>query len=75
MLNQINYKVIKIQEDIDFGCEERSVDSPVMAVVILQGEDGREKMTRQVDAMLYERDINEGDVVVFNEKQELEKLQ
>ena len=75
MLNQINYKVIKIQEDIDFGCEERSADSPVMAVVILQGEDGREKMTRQVDAMLYERDINEGDEVVFNEKQELEKLQ
>lgn len=73
MINQMNYKVIKIQEDIDFGCEERSTDSPVMAVVILQGEDGSEKMTRQVDAMLYERDINEGDTVRFNDKQELEK--
>ena len=70
----MNYKVIEIQEDIDFGCEERSGDSPVMAVVILRGEDGSEKMTRQVDAMLYERDINEGDVVCFNDKQELEKL-
>lgn len=70
----MNYKVIKIQEDIDFGCEERSGDSPVMAVVILRGEDGSEKMTRQVDAMLYERDINEGDVVYFNDKQELEKF-
>ena len=45
MNNEI-YKVTAIQEDLDFGCEERSGDSPVMAVVILQGADGSEKMTR-----------------------------
>ena len=38
------YKVKEIQEDLDFGCEERSEDSPVMAIVLLTGEDGREKM-------------------------------
>ena len=49
------YKVKEIQEDLDFGCEERSEDSPVMAIVLLTGEDGREKMTRQEDQLLYAR--------------------
>lgn len=69
----MNYKVLKIEEDVNFGCEERSEDSPVMAVVILQDENGNEQMVRQEDQMLYERDINEGNLVFFNEKQELEK--
>ena len=68
------YKVTAIQEDLDFGCEERSEDTPVMAVVILQGADGSEKMTRQVDQLLYDRDINEGDMVIFDERNELKKL-
>ena len=68
------YRVTAIQEDLDFGCEERSADSPVMAVVILEGEDGSEKMTRQVDKLLYERDINEGDRVTFDEKNQLKKM-
>lgn len=67
------YKVTAIQEDIDFGCEERSADSPVMAVVVLQGEDGSEKVTRQVDQLLYDREINEGDFVYFDERNELKK--
>jgi len=69
----MRYKVLKIEEDVDFGCEERGEDSPVMAVVILQDENGNEQKIRQEDQMLYERDINEGDLVFFNERQELEK--
>ena len=68
------YRVTAIQEDLDFGCEERSADSPVMAVVILESEDGSEKMTRQVDKLLYERDINEGDLVTFDEENQLKKI-
>ena len=69
----MKYKVLEIQEDLDFGCEERSEASPVMAVVLLKGEDGSEKMTRQVDQMLYDREINVGDFVVFDESMKLKK--
>ena len=69
----MKYQVLEIQEDLDFGCEERSEDSPVMAVVLLKGEDGSEKMTRQVDQMLYDREINVGDFVVFDESMKLKK--
>ena len=69
----MRYKVLKIEEDVDFGCEERGEDSPVMAVMILQDENGNEQKIRQEDQMLYERDINEGDLAFFNERQELEK--
>lgn len=69
----MRYKVLKIEEDVDFGCEESGEDSPVMAVVLLQDENGNEQKIRQEDQMLYERDINEGDLVFFNERQELEK--
>ena len=62
----MRYKVLKIEEDVDFGCEERGEDSPVMAVVLLQDEKGNEQKVRQEDQMLYERDINEGDLVFFN---------
>lgn len=68
------YRVTAIQEDLDFGCEERSADSPVMAVVILQGKDGAEKMTRQIDQLLYDRGINEGDMVTFDEAGQLRKI-
>lgn len=70
----MKYKVVEIQEDVDFGCEERSEDSPVMAVVLLEGEDGSEMMTRQADQMLYDRGIEEGDMVAFDERHELVKL-
>ena len=70
----MKYKVMEIQEDVDFGCEERSEVSPVMAVVLLRGEDGSEMMTRQADQMLYDGGIEEGDSVVFDERYELVKL-
>lgn len=70
----MKYKVMEIQEDVDFGCEERSEGSPVMAVVLLRGEDGSKMMTRQADQMLYDGGIEEGDSVVFDERYELVKL-
>ena len=38
----MKYTVKRIDEDIDFGCEERSADAPVMAVVTLIDEAGQE---------------------------------
>ena len=69
----MKYKVLRIDEDIDFGCEEHKEGSPVMAVVTLQDEEGHEIRMRQPDQMLYGRDINEGDEVVLDERQELRK--
>lgn len=34
--------VKKIEEDVDFGCEERAENMPVMAVVTLEDSDGCE---------------------------------
>ena len=69
----MNYRVLRIEEDVDFGCEERKEGDPVMAVVRLEDEDGDVKIVRQRDQMLYDRDINEGDRVWFDERQELVK--
>ena len=69
----MKYTVKRIDEDLDFGCEERSADAPVMAVVTLVDEAGQEVRMRQPDQMLYDRDINEGDTVILNERQELQK--
>ena len=65
---------MRIDEDIDFGCEERSADEPVMAVVVLQDENGNESRIRQEDQMLYDRNIEEGDTVILNENGELRKV-
>ena len=67
------FKVQKIEEDIDFGCEERMDDEPVMAVVTLQDEAGAEKRVKMPDQLLYEREINEGDQVIFDENGKLQK--
>ena len=48
----MQYKVLKIEEDIDFGCE---------------------MSLRHDDGLLYERDINEGDLVTLDENRELWK--
>ena len=67
------FKVQKIEEDIDFGCEERMDDEPVMAVVALQDEAGAEKRVKIPDQLLYDREINEGDQVIFDENGKLQK--
>lgn len=67
------FTVVRIDEDIDFGCEERSADAPVMVLVTLRGEGGEELMSRQEDQMMYDRDINEGDQVTIGSDGRLEK--
>ena len=67
------FKVQKIEEDIEFGCEERMDDEPVMAVVTLLDEAGEEKRVKMPDQLLYAREINEGDQVIFDENGKLQK--
>ena len=69
------YTVKRIDEDLDFGCEERAEGVPVMAVVTLMNSSGEEVTVKSEDAMLYERNINEGDKVYFDEENNLEKIQ
>ena len=60
------YTVKRIEEDLDFGWEEREEGALVMAVVTLVDSFGEEMRVKVEDAMLYERDINEGDKVYFD---------
>ena len=68
------YIVKRIDEDLDFGCEERAEGIPVMAVVTLINSAGEELIVKSEDAMLYERSINEDDKVYFDEDNHLEKI-
>lgn len=68
------YTVKRIDEDVDFGCEERSEDVPVMAVVTLMNPLGEELVVKAEDAMLYECNINEGDKVSIDANNRLEKV-
>lgn len=45
-----------------------------MAVVTLMTSSGEEVTVKAEDAMLYERNINEGDKVYFDEENKLEKI-
>ena len=68
------YIVKRIDEDLDFECEERAEGAPVMAVVTLMNSSGGEVRVKAEDAMLYERKINEGDKVYFDGENKLEKI-
>lgn len=70
----MKYRVVRIDEDIDFGCEERKEGIPVMAVVLLEDENGNQQHLRQIDQYLYDNDINEGDQVQFTADGELIKV-
>lgn len=67
------YTVKRIDEDLDFGCEERLENVPVMAVVTLVNSAGEELRIKAEDAVLYEKAINEGDKVYFGKDNKLEK--
>ena len=67
------YTVKRIDEDLDFGCEERLDDAPVMALVTLVDSSGKEVTVKAEDAKLYERNINEGDKVCLDVNNKLEK--
>ena len=64
----MQYKVLKIEEDMDFGCEA------LMSVVLMEDENGNETSLRHDDGLLYERDINEGDLVTMDGQHQLWKL-
>lgn len=68
------YTVIKIEEDMDFGCEERIPGSPVMARLALRDEKGNIINIRYPDQELYELDINTGDSVLYEPGKDLEKV-
>ena len=67
------YTVKRIDEDLDFGCEERPKGVPVIAIVTLTNSSGEEIKIPAEDAMLYEYNINEGDKVCLNVNNKLEK--
>ena len=70
----MKYTVLRIAEDVDYGCEERDVNQPVMAVVTLRDGEGMEITLRQEDQMLYQREIKEGDEVILDEEKKLQKV-
>lgn len=67
------YTVKRIDEDLDFGCEERTEDAPVMAVVTLISPAGEETRVKEEDALLYAHKIREGDHVYFDASDHLAK--
>ena len=69
------YTVKRIDEDLNFGCEERPDDVPVMAIVTLVDSSGKEVTVKAEDAKLYKRNINEGDKVCLDVNNKLEKVE
>ena len=67
------YTVKRIDEDLNFSCEERPDEVPVMAIVTLVDSSGKEVTVKAEDAELYERNINEGDKVCLDVNNKLEK--
>ena len=71
MVNNMTFTVFKIEEDLDFGCEERPDGASVTAVVTLQDSLGNQTTVRQPDQMLYDRKIDVGTRVIFDEQGKL----
>ena len=69
------YTVKRIDEDLDFGCEERLDDAPVMALVTLVDSSGKEVTVKAEDAKLYVRNFYEGDKVCLDVNNKLEKVE
>ena len=69
------YTVKRIDEDLNFGCEERPDEVPVMAIVTLVDSSEKEVTVKAEDAELYERNINEGDKVCLDVNNKLEKVE
>ena len=60
------YTVLKIEEDMDFGCEERNENIPVMAVLTIADEEGNQRAVRYPDRELYRLEVNEGDRITLD---------
>jgi len=68
----MTYEVKRIIE-ADFGCEGRMEDTKVMDRVLLVDEAGAERVIEVPDEELYDKDINEGDVVGIDAEGKLQK--
>ena len=67
------FTVKDIQEDLDFGCEERPEGEKRRAIVILEDEEGKLSRFPMEDELLTKRDICPGDVVRVDEEGRLAK--
>ena len=67
------YKILEIREDIDFGCEERGEDSPLLSEAVMEGKDGSKRYFKMPEALFQERCILEGDFVYIDEHETLRK--
>lgn len=65
------YIITRIDE-ADFGCEGRQPGQAVLDSVWLTDEAGTVSIIKQEDQMLYDRDLNEGDKVIFDKKGNLQ---
>lgn len=70
---KMNYQVKQIEEP-DFGCEGRPEGEKVKDLVILEDRSGKEKVVKVEDAFLYEKNIQEGNLVTIEEDGLLQKV-
>ena len=68
----MTYQIKKILE-ADYGCEERPAGYVPQALVILHDEAGNQIEREVPDDDLYARNINEGDLVYFDEAGQIQK--
>ena len=67
------YRLVDILEDIDFGCEEREGDLPLMAVAVLEDPDNNKICFKMADALFTQRGLQAGDSVYIDEDDTLRK--
>lgn len=65
-----HYKITRIDE-ADYGCEGRPEGEEAMDSVWLEDENGEVHIVKVADALLYERHLDEGSLVTFDEKNQL----
>ena len=68
------YRVREIEEP-DFGCEGWPEEEKIRDLVILEAEDGSEKVVKAEDGFLYQQNIQEGDLVILGEDGSLQKVE
>ena len=67
------YRLVDILEDIDFGCEERKGDRPLMAVAVLEDPDKNQIRFKMADNLFTQRGLQAGDSVYIDEDDTLRK--
>ena len=64
------YKIVRI-DAADYGCEGRPDGEFLIDSVWLCVENGERQIVRASDRMLYDRHLDEGSLVTFDEKNQL----